>query len=291
MRRALAASLLLLGCTHTLPPAVTLPPPAPVFEEPVREVRAPILEDLPSPPLPASPRAVEAALREARVYPSREGFRRGLQRYQHEPHAIYRLDTAVERVSLIELAPGEKLNYAGLADTTRWVLEESVAGMGEDQRTILLLKPKKPKLSTNVVIATSFDTYMIEAHSHEKTYLPAISWRHPDRQTAPIHERRSPTANRYQVQLLTTAEPSWMVRLAWDDGRHTFIQCDEALKVTEAPVVYLVQGEATQLINYRLIAGVTYKIDRLLQAGEAFELRVGAEAQAQAVRVAREGAP
>jgi type IV secretion system protein VirB9 len=64
----------------------------------------------------------------------------------------------------------------------------------------------------------------------------------------------------------------WKPVRVFDDGQKTFIQMPKNLRVTEAPVLFLLDDDAEPLIvNYR-VKGDLYIVDRLL---EQAELRVG----------------
>ena len=106
--------------------------------------------------------------------------------------ALYELHTAPGYITTIALEPGEQLvNYA-VGDTARWVVGDVVKG----DQTLLLVKPTKPKLSTNLVITTDRRIYLLEASSHKgATYNASIAWTYPldslSRQVAAIDAART----------------------------------------------------------------------------------------------------
>jgi type IV secretion system protein VirB9 len=70
----------------------------------------------------------------------------------------------------------------------------------------------------------------------------------------------------------------------FDDGRRTFIRFPPAMLVREAPALFVLRDNETQLVNYR-VKGDLYVVDRLIDAAE---MRVGQQDQ-EIVRVHRTG--
>ena len=65
----------------------------------------------------------------------------------------------------------------------RWVLGETVQGAGANQQVVVLIKPIRGGLRTNIVLTTDQRTYLLEAVSREgDTYTSAISWNYPQEQ-------------------------------------------------------------------------------------------------------------
>jgi type IV secretory pathway VirB9-like protein len=286
---AVLALIVLVSCAKSLPPPVDLPVSAPVVETPAPAPPQdlPVLDDWPR-AYPVIP-TIEGAMRQARRTPAPAQFSRGMLRYTFEqPSPIWRLDVAVDTFSTIVLAPGEHLHYAGLADTKRWVLDETVAGSGETQRTVLLIKPESDKLRTTILLTTSLGMYHLEAYAHKTSYVAAVAWKHPDR-VAMTKPPPLPSRNRYQMRVITSPAPAWTPTSSWDDSKHFFVRMPDALSVTTVPTVYICRDDAeAELVNYR-VKGTTYIVDRLLAPGEWLELRAGTEDDhsLQLVRVER----
>ena len=78
------------------------------------------------------------------------------------------------------LRPGEKLVAKAAGDTVRWVLGETAEGAGSNAQVVVLLKPIRGGLRTNVVLTTDQRTYLIEAASRDGgAYTTAVSWNYP----------------------------------------------------------------------------------------------------------------
>jgi len=87
----------------------------------------------------------------------------------------------------------------------------------------------------------------------------------------------------YRVTAESGAEPKWMPRRVFTDGRKTYIGFPRDLATTSAPPLFVLgrEGEA-QLVNYRVKGGY-YVIDQVI---ERAELRLGKEPQ-QVVSIIR----
>jgi type IV secretory pathway VirB9-like protein len=292
-RYAVVGLLSLVGCATALPPPVALPVPiSAVAVETPRPLPVPDVqtEDEPVSTYPVIP-TIERAMHRARRNPAPALFSRGTLWYTFEqPSPIYRLDAAFFAFSLIVLAPGEHLYYVDMADTKRWIKDETVMGEGEERRTVVLIKPTgETAKKTSIVVTTSLGMYYLEAFAHQTTYVPAIAWKHAARVVA-LKSPPPPSTTRYAMRVMTTPAPAWVPTAAWDNGAKTFIRAADALQVTDVPALYVLPADADaepQLVNYRL-KGTLYVIDRLLGPQEAFELRLGDQDAVQAVRVERQ---
>jgi type IV secretion system protein TrbG len=108
------------------------------------------------------------------------------QLWPYHPGALYQLYTAMGEVTDIALEPGEELSGdpAG-GDTERWEVGSAESGSGAMKQVHILIKPKRPDLSANLVITTNRRTYHIELHSTPPsgakpvTYMAAVSWDYP----------------------------------------------------------------------------------------------------------------
>ncbi len=121
-------------------------------------------------------KAIEAAHADARIQSAPDGFINASQYFSYQQGALYELHTAPGYITTIALEPGEQLvNYA-VGDTVRWVVGDVIRG----DQTLLLVKPTKPDLSTNLVVTTDRRIYLLEASSHKgATYNASIAWTYP----------------------------------------------------------------------------------------------------------------
>lgn len=322
MRLLAASSLILLAaCTTTHKPPVIayddVATPAqlePGPPQPVQVVEVP--QPLPLPgqlkPAPQSPAkgaeehpaSVSTAMKAARVEPSGKGFIDAIQVWSYHPGALYQVYTAMGNVTDIALEPGEELTAdpAG-GDTERWEVGSAESGAGEAKQVHLLVKPKRPDLSANMVVTTNRRTYHIELHStsapgpKSATYLAAVSWEYPldlkwklDR-----HNKDATTTaavsvddqvdlqhlhHRYKI---TGDTVPWRPKDAWDDERKVYIEMPSGLAQGDAPPLFIIGPKGKgELVNYR-VRGRWYVVDLLFGAAE---LRMGTDPP-QVIRIAR----
>ena len=113
----------------------------------------------------------------ARAYATPDAYINAVLFYDYEAGRIYTLQTSPRFLTTVLLRPGEKLIAKAAGDTVRWVLGETVQGSGANQQVVVLIKPIRGGLKTNVVLTTDQRTYLLEAVSREGgTYTSASSW-------------------------------------------------------------------------------------------------------------------
>jgi P-type conjugative transfer protein TrbG len=243
-------------------------------------------------PVPTTgPAAIAAAKTGATTQPSTEGFLNAIQYYDYAPGLVYTAITSPGYVTTIALAPGEKLITAAAGDTTRWVVQSVDSGAGNSEQTLLLVKPRRAALQTNLVITTDQRIYTLDLSSTDQpTYHTMIAWNYPYGDVVAI--RNQVAQQQVQAQAMVARgldlskanfnyvilrqrhaqTPPWCPLRAFDDGRKTYIQFPPKVAVTEAPPLFVLgrKGDA-QLVNYR-VKGDWYIVDRLFDKAE---LRLG----------------
>lgn len=323
--RAPAASglaLLLAACAAPQkPPVIAYDTPVPAHLEPEPAKPVQIIE-VPQPlPLPGqlkpAPSAtttpvdrrtpaerIAAANKAARIEPDRNGFIDAIQTWPYDPGALYEIYAAMGEVTDIALEPGEELSGdpAG-GDTERWEVGSAVSGSGATRQVHLLIKPKRPDLSANLVITTNRRTYHLELHSmadsgtKPATYMAAVSWDYPldlvwtlDRQNAhatdqadAVVDDRIDLQHMHHRYAITGDTVPWRPIDVWDDEHKVYIQMPPGLAQGDAPPLFIIgpKGDG-ELVNYR-VRGSWYIVDRLFSAAE---LRLGSDPP-QVVRISR----
>jgi len=236
----------------------------------------------------------------ARDYPTRGAYINSALYYDFEPGRLYTVNTSPRFLSVISLRPGEKLVSKAAGDTVRWVLGETVQGSGPDQQVLVMLKPVRGGLRTNVILTTDQRTYLLDAVSHDgDAYTSVISWNYPQDQlreaqaakaaaTQSVVAASVPIDNLhfdYDVRPIHSRAPSWQPLRVFDDGLKTYIQFPTNMAATEAPPLFLVGPDhQAQLVNYRYLNGY-YVVDRIIDVAE---LRLGEKRQT-VVRITRTG--
>ena len=241
---------------------------------------------------------VQSANSSARDYPTSGAYINSALYYDFEPGRLYTVQASPHFLTAITLRPGEKLISKAAGDTIRWVLGETVQGAGASQQVIVMVKPVRGNLRTNIILTTDQRTYLLDARSYEgDTYTSVISWNYPqeqmrDAQAARAAEAQSVVASGlaidqlhfgYDVRTIHSRKPSWQPIRVFDDGLKTYIQFPTNMAATEAPPLFLIgPDKQVQLVNYRYLGGY-YIVDRLIDVAE---LRLGEKNQT-VVRITR----
>ncbi|WP_242129881.1 P-type conjugative transfer protein TrbG [Sphingobium sp. Sx8-8] len=252
---------------------------------------------------PADPRRrVGAANAAARIEPTRDGYLNAIQQYPWEDGALYQVYAAPGQVTDIALQEGEQLVGPGpvaAGDTVRWVIGDTISGVGASARVHLLVKPTRPDISTNLVINTDRRTYHVELRATSASWMASVSWTYPQdqlialRAAAAEQERRAPLASGVDIAALefryriSGDRPDWRPLRAFDDGRQLFIEFAEGIERTDMPPLFVIGGTgATELVNYR-VAGRYMIVDRLFTRAE---LRLATGKREARVSIEREDA-
>ena len=247
---------------------------------------------------PGPLRTVQSANSSARDYPTSGAYINSALYYDFEPGRLYTVHASPHFLTAITLRPGEKLISKAAGDTIRWVLGETVQGAGASQQVIVMVKPVRGNLRTNIILTTDQRTYLLDARSYEgDTYTSVISWNYPqeqmrDAQAARAAEAQSVVASGlaidqlhfgYDVRAIHSRKPSWQPIRVFDDGLKTYIQFPTNMAATQAPPLFLIGADKqVQLVNYRYLGGY-YIVDRLIDVAE---LRLGEKNQT-VVRITR----
>lgn len=239
------------------------------------------------PPTPIA--ALAEANAEARRRPDPANFTDAAQIYDYAPGAIYEVYGAPGYISTVLLEPGETIITVAAGDTTRWMVEQAVGGDVVHARGMLLIKPTRASIRTNIVLVTDRRSYAIEAIATSgQTYSAQTAWRYPadadhELSGGPIAFETLNFA--YRIRTVRGFNPRWRPVRVFDDGRKTYIEFPPAMATSEAPPLFVIENGEAVLVNYR-VSGDRYVIDRLFDIAE---LRLGAE-RPVIVRISRDSA-
>ena len=312
--RALGASTLaiaLVGAAAASAQAPAAKPPAGLtITTAVKPAAVPAPVVAPVPPVPhrrrhvtrtsGSIRTVERANSASRSRPTAGAYVNATLYYDYEPGRLYAVNTSPRFLTAITLRPGEKLISKAAGDTVRWVLGETVQGVGATEQVIVVVKPIRGDLRTNIILTTDQRTYLLEAVSREgDAYTSVVTWNYPQEQMREQQVARATAAQSalgatsvehlnfsYKVEAVHARHgPRWQPLRVFDDGLKTYIQFPVDLGSSEAPPLFLIgPKDQAQLVNYRLLGGY-YVVDRLIDVAE---LRLGEKPQT-VVRITRTG--
>ena len=243
------------------------------------------------------PDRVGAANDAARIQPERTGFVNAIQQYPYTEGALYQVYAKPGQVTDIALQEGEQLVGSGpvaAGDTVRWMIGDTVSGVGVTARVHILVKPVRPDIMTNLIINTDRRTYHVELRANPSVYMASVSWIYPQdqlialRQTRAAVERAAPAAAGIDLSSLNFRygiegdRPDWRPLRAFDDGVRVFIEFPESIAQGDLPPLFVTgpKGDA-ELVNYR-IAGRYMIVDKLFGAAE---LRLGGRRGQDKVRI------
>jgi type IV secretion system protein VirB9 len=214
--------------------------------------------------------------------------------YDFVPGQVYHVYTSPDFVTTIALRPGEKLISKIAGDTTRWTIGDTTTGDDTAPSTLVVLKPVRAGLHTNIVLATNQRVYFLDVESRPgNQYQNAISWNYPQEELTSmlakvghINQQARETAltgvdiedlnYAYDISTESGSTPDWMPKEVFDDGKKTYINFPESIGTTEAPPLFIRGGDGeADLVNYR-VKGHFYIVDRLFDHAE---LRVGKDPQ------------
>ncbi len=245
-------------------------------------------------------RTIDYANSTSRSRPTAGAYVNATLYYDYEPGRLYTVNTSPRFLTAITLRPGEKLISKAAGDTVRWVLGETVAGVGATEQVVVLVKPIRGSLRTNIILTTDQRTYLLEAVSREgDAYTSVVTWNYPQEQMREQQAARAAAAQSvvaatsvehlnfsYKVEAVHARHgPPWQPLRVFDDGLKTYIQFPNNLGSSEAPPLFLIgPHDQAQLVNYRLLGGY-YVVDRLIDMAE---LRLGEKPQT-VVRITRTG--
>lgn len=284
--------------TSALPPtaveviAIPQPLPLPGQLKPIDET--------PPPPEAGDPRErVGEANAAARIEPVRDGFINAMQLYPWSDGALYQVYAAPGQVTDIALQEGEQMVGPGpvaAGDTVRWIIGDTVSGVGPTARVHILVKPTRPDLTTNLVINTDRRTYHLELRATRATWMASVSWTYPAdrlialRRSNAAVQAAAPVATGVDIAALNFRyriegdSPPWRPLRAFDDGRQVFIEFPAGIGQGELPPLFIVgAGGQGELVNYR-VSGRHIIVNRLFGAAE---LKLGDKRSKQRVRIER----
>jgi len=227
----------------------------------------------------------------ARVEPRQSGYFNAMQIYPWSEGALYQVYAAPGQITTIALEPGERLAGTGpiaAGDTARWIIGDTESGAGRDTRVLVLVKPTRPDISTNLVISTDRRTYLIELNASEETWMPAISWAYPRApetlRVAPTTPRIPPVHARNHRYGLQGDSPPWRPVSVFDDGRRVYVVFPRGIAQGEMPPLFVLSSDGElEIVNSRIHGNVLI-VDRLFGAAE---LRLGRGPRQEVVRILR----
>lgn len=192
------------------------------------------------------------------------------------------------RVCALELEPGEKpTGEPAIGDGVRWVVTPQISGSAPKETWLIMLKPKSAGLDTNLVIATDRRTYFLRLVSDPVKYVARVAFDYPENpsekwKAAVAQQKDNAEAKRVEATIAApiegdvsraffgydikakkgVSESIKPVRVYDVDGK-TFVVMPPSMRDREAPILLIQSGSKNEQVNFMLVKGDTYRVDRL----------------------------
>jgi type IV secretion system protein VirB9 len=207
------------------------------------------------------------------------------------------------RICTLELEPGEKVHGdPQIGDSVRWNLALVHVGSGDNQTSIIALKPQENGLDTTLLITTDRRAYYLRLISEPDQYVARVAFSYPEAEMEKF--RQQETAHTPPEKVSAPAEAPAIagdvskmhfnyrisghdefitpVRV-FDDGSKTYLVMSHDMTNREAPVLLIIgPDKKTEMTNYR-VQHEMYIVDRLFEHGRLV-LGVGKHAQKVDIR-------
>lgn len=210
-------------------------------------------------------------------------------------------------ICVINLLPGEHITNLSIGDSVRWLVQPTDAG----KTPVVVVKPTAAGLTTNLAVTTDAGrVYYMTLVSDKHSYVPQIGFYDPQQLVINMEQQaaRQRAAEAAQAEAkkqevvapMGNIDPSTLdfnytckldggqsdlenddllpVRV-FSGGGHTYLQMPGKMRYTDAPAVFNVTDDTTELLNSRLVHGY-FVIDSLPQK---FKLAVGVGKGARSV--------
>lgn len=175
----------------------------------------------------------------------------------------------------IELQKNETINAVALGDTKRWITDKIYTGKPGDGSWIVLIKPTKTGIATNLTIATDKRTYNLGLVSQQGE-SPIVNFWYPSemaKQMITTAQMRKDQLNQASSNVISSSndsdgtymdvnnlnfnyalsgdKPVWAPSQVFDTGSKTFVRLPPMVDRTTLPLLFIQRNGEQQMINYR----------------------------------------
>jgi type IV secretion system protein TrbG len=200
------------------------------------------------------------------------------------------VDCAPLRTTDLQLQAGETVTDLALGDQERWMATPASSGDPRNPIPHVALKPQAPGIETNLTIYTIRHIYHLTLRSGARS-MQEVEFYYPEELLAAMNDADVAGASAKQENARGVIDPSddkgrgtiaavdpsrlnfsyevsgpnvpWKPVRAYDDGSHVFIQMGTGMSTNDAPALLIGSGGGTQMVNYRVVDGDCYVVDRL----------------------------
>lgn len=192
-------------------------------------------------------------------------------------------------ICTIILQAGEAITSLSIGDTVRWLAQQSVAGT----KPVIVVKPTQAAVSTNMVVTTDAGrVYYMHLVADKDKYVPIVSFYDPanmmrQEQSAvtsaeaariAAEARAKALAEKRDQETIAAFKPGFdpakldfgfrcrgndedlLPARVFATETHTYLQMPAGIKAKDAPAIFALRGERTELVNMR-VKGDYYIVD------------------------------
>jgi type IV secretion system protein VirB9 len=249
------------------------------FEQTIVYVDRPVYSpvEAPTETPPSGGKAVSLSMRQSIQVPLK--FVNGMMFYPWDETFVYEIHTQPYRTTDIQLEPGEQvLEMPFLSEEKVWEIGAGVSRKSGQDAQHFFVKPTYANLSTSMIIITDRRVYHLLLKSFTDRWMVMVQWEYPGAmpytiKTEAMNSRASELSGDgllvnpeflsfdYKMTYSLFKKPVWLPKRVYDDGRKTYIELDEKMLHTEAPVLF---NRKNERINYRVRRNLAI-IDELVE--------------------------
>lgn len=192
-------------------------------------------------------------------------------------------------ICTIILQPGEAIVSLSLGDTVRWMASQSTAG----NKPVVVVKPTQAAISTNLVVTTDKGrVYYMHLVADKEKYVPIVTFYDPAAMTRTEQNaiaaaeaarmaaelKAQALAEKRDQEVISSFKPGFdpaaldfnyrckgndsdiLPSRVFASDTHTYLQMPSDMKAKDAPAVFAMRGDQTELLNMR-VKGDYYVID------------------------------
>jgi type IV secretion system protein VirB9 len=215
------------------------------------------------------------------IIPRKENYRGGAVVYPYVANYVYQIFTALEKLTCVQLEPGEELvSPPASGNTDVFEVRFAYSREGGTQRAQIYIMPYLANKNTTLFINTNKRSYSFMVYSYPTIFMPLVSFSYPlqireamrqqieSNTDIPISGGITNLHFEYEIIPHSPFKPRWMPSLVFDDGEKTYFYFPSAVRASYAPVLFELNSKNERVIvNYR-VKGTYYIVDRVLPKAE-----------------------
>jgi type IV secretion system protein VirB9 len=204
-------------------------------------------------------------------------YTNGMMFYPWDETFVYEIHCQPYRTTDIQLEPGEQvLEMPFLSEEKVWEVGAGVSRKNGRDTQHFFLKPTYANLTTSMIVITDRRVYHLLLKSYRDNYMVMVRWEYPPAmpftiKTEAMNQRKQELDGLfvnpeylsfdYKMTYSLFKKPVWLPKRVYDDGRKTYIELDEKMLHTEAPVIF---NHRNERLNYRVKKNLAI-IDELIE--------------------------